>query len=105
MCQNLRFQATICAALGLVALLVSGCPNITPGPGDSSGPAKLVAFKSAEELLNYFKQQANARVNQRAERGFGWGSFDATGGAAPTAADDQGNTCLLYTSPSPRDRS
>lgn len=88
----LRAHAATCAALGLLTLLITGCPNIVPGTGGDSGPAKLVPFQSAQDLLSYFKQQANARVNRGAERGLGGGGWEAFGGAAPTAAGDQAGT-------------
>ena len=47
----------------------------------------------------------NAAIQSFLEQGGRWLAFHgSSGGKAGRVLDDQGNTCLLYTSPSPRDR-
>lgn len=94
-----RFAAHAVAALAL--LLVAGCPaldnilnqnsNSNSNDNDSTGlnnPSGLVRFKSANELLEFFRQQVNQRHTQnRGFFGIGAAAADASNETAG-AADD-----------------
>ena len=74
-------KALLSAGLALLALTcLTGCPD--PSQNDNA-PAKLVAFSSSDELLDYFRDQAAAPY--RPTRGFF--GFDGDPIAAP--AEDQ----------------
>lgn len=71
-----------------LALLLGGCPPFTPTPpgSDDPGPARLKPFESANDLLVYFRQQAQTS-RDRDNYGLGRGVFGLPL-AAPGAAED-----------------
>jgi inhibitor of cysteine peptidase len=72
--------------VGVLPLALAGCPW-SDTPTDDSGEAKLVAFESSNELLDYFKGQVTARHRNRGGNWpFGFGGFGAMG--AEDAATD-----------------
>ena len=72
----------------LLMLTVAGCPLLPQQTDDGgTGEAKLVPFASSQDLLNYFKQQANARYSLRN----GWLGF-AGGAESPAAMEDSQST-------------
>lgn len=74
------------AAAAILCLSLGGCPIFNnPQPTDLS--AKLAPFKSANELRDYFRQQARQRTGQN--RSSNLFDFLAGGIGAPTAIDDQ----------------
>lgn len=80
---HLTFRGTVVATCTLALMLAGGCPWLDSGPGPSGdrGNAKLVRFESPQALLQYFKQQANARAVRNTRGLFGWLGM-------PTAAPD-----------------
>jgi len=74
------------AAAGL-GLLLGGCPNLINTPSDKGGPAKLVKFQSADELVQYFNAQVQA---QRRQATGGWSfGLPLLASAPPNAMEDQ----------------
>lgn len=78
-----RGQVAQTGVLCLVfACLLAGCPLVPPPPGGSSDKAALQPFGSAQELVAYFRQQAQVRA-------FTGGPVLADlAGPAPAAAED-----------------
>lgn len=76
-------------AAGIFPILVAGCPQ-NAGPAGGTGEAKLVAFSSSQELLDYFRGQARAQTQSRS---WGMPDFFGFGGMAPAAgAEDSADT-------------
>jgi len=75
----------------VLTLVVAGCPPWWPPDGQTpEADAELVRFDSADDLLNYFKQQATERYRFRGG-GLFWGGFAAPVDlAAPGAAEGAG---------------
>ena len=79
-------KTQVLITLGLASLLIAGCPLISPPvTSDNNTSPKLLHFSSSDDLLNYFRQQANAGVNsQRFNSWFAFGGL-----SAPTAAANE----------------
>ncbi len=81
----------VLASLGL--LLLGGCPGL-PGAGEK-GAASLRRFRSADELLSYFKSQARAQLRRQAPGWFdvpviAFGPGPSAGGIGETAGESGG---------------
>jgi inhibitor of cysteine peptidase len=73
---------------GLTLGMIAGCPWLTPAGDTDATDAKLVAFRSADELLGYFREQARTRTSARWSFGLGDFGAQALPGAATTAEED-----------------
>ncbi len=90
MTRTLRLQTRVLLFAGLLPLALAGCPWDQP-PGDTPDNAKLVAFESQADLLNYFKEQARQRTRaQRSFGPFGSGAMGWPAAAEGDLADDSG---------------
>jgi len=69
----------------LLAVSLGGCPPWTDNP-QVAGDSVLVPFDSPGDILNYFKRQANQRMNM-----YQRGPFFGGMGMVPTAAEDAAN--------------
>jgi len=87
MTRNIGLRTRALLFAGLLPLALAGCPW-DQTPGEKPGNAKLVAFESQADLLNYFKEQARQRT--RAQRSFGPFGFGAIG--MPAAAEGDADT-------------
>ena len=78
-----------CLIAGLTLVLIAGCPPIWPPGGSDTADAKLAPFASADELLDYFRQQARTRTQTRWSNGWlGFGGLGAPMAAEGGLADD-----------------
>jgi uncharacterized secreted protein with C-terminal beta-propeller domain len=86
-CHTTRIGA--CLIVGLTLALAGGCPSIWPPDDTETSAAKLLPFSSADELLDYFQQQARARnTNRWAHQWMNFGEL-ALFGAAPAGATQE----------------
>ena len=99
----MRMKSKIFTSFLLAAVLLSGCKKDDPAPDKATlsvSPQTAIAFTAAATETFTVKVVTNQPA-WKAESSQSWCKVAAGEGQFTVSADP--NTCLLYTSPSPRD--
>jgi inhibitor of cysteine peptidase len=83
-----RRVGLVAGLAAILGFLSAGCPPIQTTGGDTNEPTALQPFTSAEEMLNYFKDQATAKYSSNSRQGLG--GFLGLLAAPTAAAEDTG---------------